>query len=95
MKSSESWESGVSDYAALSPEYVLSSALIITVGSDFLQRLAIQTIQLLMNMMASASRSVKIALAHSVFDIFLVHEAAILKNQDNNVSSTMPSKNRR
>lgn len=39
-----------------------------------------------MNMMASASRSVKIALAHSVFDIFLVHEAAILKNQDNNVS---------
>jgi hypothetical protein len=51
-----------------------------------LQRLAVQSIQILMNMMASASRSVKIALAHSVFDIFLVHEAAILKNQDNNVS---------
>jgi len=49
------------------------------------QRLATQTIESLMNLMTSASRSVKIALAYSVFDIFLVHEAAILKNQDNNV----------
>lgn len=40
-----------------------------------------------MNMIASSSPSIKTTLVQSLFDIFMVHENAMFKNQDNNVSN--------